>query len=75
MRTKEGNTQCERAVSEAEPWSTQAITTGTNCFPLPDFSPLETWLRPPAPPPSGRGLSAEGTGARASLLEDGCPRG
>lgn len=54
LRPKEDNTQCASTLSEVEPWPTQAI--GTNCFPVPGFSPLETRLCLPTPPPSGRGL-------------------
>lgn len=59
MRTKENNAQCERALGHPG--------TGTNCFPRPGFSSPETWLRPPAPPPSDRGLPAEGLGAESLL--------
>lgn len=48
------NTQCERGLSEVEPWPTQAITKMTNCFPRPGFSPLEARLRLPVPPPQAR---------------------
>lgn len=40
-----GLIQCERALSEVQPWPTQAITKMTNCFPRPGFSPLEARLR------------------------------